>query len=476
MYTEGRNSSIDYFNFKLKFNLFEEVYSGIKTHLFSILKIDESEYTSFYNRQYDDCRRYTHNIVFKGCPNEEGNAKDKDCDNYYLIELSGDSCQYIRENNSSIKELIEFIKEINTMGLYVDREGQYFISKKTDIKDIEIQNKNLNNEYQLLTFLSAVVMRYDVCCDLVNSPFFNLEEIKDKINKHLYTSRFRTKKGDLLRHSHSIMEKYSMDWNFNEIDFHLKDNKVGYSVLWGSLPSIALNIYDKKAEVKFKEDYDLPFDEVLRIEIRFGSEKAEYNYLQMFNYLIKDDLDTYFALTLSNLLLFREPSLATKKGDYSNIRRNKVWSKWNKMLDYFIKKKDTSTKIKAKPKYPAKNPFLKTFNWLSRSAFRAIAKVLSLDTDNDFLTIFLRETLLDTFKKGDIDNQFNDELNIFGKDYNLKNLNLLQRWRLCKEKYLSLGGNENLFKMNREIYLRKFSKILPLDEEVSSYLEFDNRE
>ena len=452
VYQEGKYSRIDYFSFKVLFDLFDYQFSDLKIKLFQLLHVKENEYDNFNDGQFYDCRKYKFNITIKGSPNES--ASRSDGKNYYCIVLTGDSCEYIRECGTSFVEIIDYINYLNKLVLIND-SGNTKVVVYDDVSDLN----------KLIYFLGAEVSRYDVAIDLVNNEFFTLEQLKEKIINKQFVSRFRARLDILNRVNYQLNETLLKGWQGDEVDFNMKNNKKGFSALWGSKASLQLNIYDKLAEVYAKTKELLPTDEIIRFEVRFGTNKANYNYQEMFEYLKEDKIDKYIGCILIQILRFIDGSKAKLKRleKVSNLNRADTWKPYEDFINALCNDELDELKLGSKVKYPMSNDLNKNLDWLNSSVYNALMKVACLTDNDELMKIVLREAILKSFQKGRLNNDCNSCLNEFGKDYDLNSMTLLARWKLARSKYVALGGKPNDFKISYDLWKENFANQIPYE-------------
>ena len=452
IYTEGRFSRIDYFSFKVLFDLFDSQYLVLKTKLFHLLHINENEFDTFSEKQFFDCRKYKWNITIKGQPSES--ARRSDGRNYYCVVLTGDSCEYLRDCGTSFVEIIDYINYLNNLVLINDN-GKSVFCKYEEVDDFN----------KMISLIGAEVSRFDIAVDLVNNKFFTLDELKKKILNKYYVSRFKARLDVINRVNYQVQETLLKGWQSDEVDFNINATKKGFSAIWGSKASLQLNIYDKVAEIYAKTRELIPASEIIRFELRFGTNKANYNYQELYQYLVENKLDVYIGNLLFNTIRFLDISKEQYK-KYSqscNLDKAKTWKPYQEFIDYLRQGEYCDIKMGSKMKYPENNKLDKNLDWLSSSVYSALTKVACLTSNDELLKIVFREAILKSFQKGKINNDFNFTLNEFGKDYDLREMNLLERWNLAREKYISLGGNYTDFKMPYSVWESNFKNLVSKD-------------
>ena len=451
-YIEGNYSRIDYFSFKIIYDIFDISFNSYKAELFRLLHVNENEFDRFNDFQYTDCRKYKANITIRGCPTESASRADNR--NYYIIDLSGDSCEYIRESGTNMVDIIKFIEVVNNL-IYVKEDTTYRIINYDDCS-------NLNN---LICFINSEVSRFDVAVDLVNNKFFTLAELKEKIIGKFYQSRFRARLDNVNKMNCQVNETYLQGWANDEVDFHIKNTKKGFSAIWGSKTGLQLNIYDKLAEVYAKTKEYLPTDEIIRFELRFGTNKANFNYKNMYSYLVNDELDIYVGRVLLSVIRFIDCSKKTleKLLQQNSVKRAPTWKPYKDFINLLCSNRKDIIKLGSKIIYPDKNDLNKNLDWLNASVYNALTKVSCLTSDDELLKIVCREAILKSFQKGRINNEFNVCLNQFGCDYSIPQMTLFQRWCIARDKYCALGGAFDDFKMPYSIWEKKFKDQINFD-------------
>lgn len=370
------NICIDYF--KCTF-----LYSGHGKEFNEILllfKLDPYTYDEGRpNNSYDESRIYDISTIVLREPRKS--VQRKDCDDYFCVELKGESCREFESRGGDWKELF--------IGL-----SKYRI----DLNRIDIAIDDFNN-------------------------VIPLKELQDKLHSYSFTTRFR--KSPINNKSYD--ETIDLDVYFNDVpvdDFlddapRILDTKKGYSATFGNKQSVELQFYDKLAERKTK-GIDVNLSSWLRCEMRFNKEKAN----NLFNILLDSFRRDCFYNTcckiMYGLIDFKDTS--NKSTDeicllkkINNFNRLPSWSKWVNFLC------NVSDKIYVKGvnnQFVLETAFEKKTDWLTRSVSPSLLLCL-LNDEKKLFNEMLPNMFNDAIERDHVNNRLVAIINLERRKQNL---------------------------------------------------------
>lgn len=362
-------SIIDYF--KPSFNF--AINSEEASKLFVILKIEEDRFiqeTSLRDNMLEH-RVYDQSVHIYLNPSDK--AERAGVIDYFTVELSGQACREFELRGGSWLELLEFMV-------------------KTDSRLLQLH----------------------LAKDAMNGmlPF---EELKRKVEREEFISSFRrSRAGGSVAKSESSgstalrnEERYYYGLDYSDLrqaEYNDSVNivsKVGWSATFGRRESCQLQIYDKLVERATQANYKAPFKAWLRIEMRWGSDKADIVKPMLYDALRNDRLDELTSSLLFQLLDFKEipPNV-----DRSNYNKLPTWQPW---LDFLG---PDSEKIKISPLEGYQPSVQRSIDWISYGVARTLLKLYLIDEGRTMAEVINRG-IADKILQGKLDNRLLSEVN-----------------------------------------------------------------
>lgn len=399
-------SIIDYF--KPSFNF--SITSKEANRLFEILKIEEDRYiqeTSLRDNMLEH-RVYDQTVHIYLNPSDK--AKRAGVIDYFTVELSGQACREFELRGGSWLELLKFMVETDSRLL------QLHLAK-----------------------------------DAMNGmlPF---EELKRKVEREEFISSFRrSRAGGSVAKSESSgstvlrnEERYYYGVDYSDLrqaEYNDSVNivsKVGWSATFGRRESCQLQIYDKLVERATQANYKAPFKSWLRIEMRWGSDKADIVKSLLYDALLHDRLDELTSSLLFQLLDFKE---VPPNVDRSNYNKLATWQPW---LDFLGPE---SEKIKISPLEGYQPSVQRSINWINYGVCRSLLKLFLIDDGKTMFEVINRG-IADKILQGKLDNRLIAEVNNYlrfqevPEDKLLNHEETLSRMHYIFKNYLGIDFKE----------------------------------
>ena len=467
IYENSQFSFIDWFKFELVFPYKKSACSTLYNRLFSLLKLNVDEYDEVaFGNNFKINKRYLGNTIVSMDPIES--SKRRDGRDYLIVDMSAVSCRAFEERGGNWNELIQFLASFNDLRLCGN-----VILKNSELNDLPFAVDDVLP-------LICVMKRIDLAFDIADNPFFTLKKLKNKISSLSYICRFRALKNqdiECLKHkAHQEifnLSRKELDCLDNLYDegnerINVIDSKYGYSVIFGNKNNLQLNIYDKKAEVFKKTKEILPYNELIRFEMRFADNHAHTILLLLNNIDFYKQLDLFTSQKLYCIFKIKAKSyLSCSASERTNYRRITNWSPYIKMLK-------TLGDINLQDKYcllapknvPATDPFIKSINWIDNSVFDTLSKIATVDQSDSLIMEQISKSILKSFLKGYFNIDKLDQINKVRRLNQLPDLTLKGLLELAKQKYIEFGGDEYKFKLPYEDYLKFYSKFINFDNSL----------
>ena len=290
-------SVIDWFKFSI--NMPFDRNNGLIRELFKVLtlNIDEFEDDGMTN-QYGHKYNYGEYFVVLTDPKASSNiGRIGSGLNYFFVDMSGNACREFesrcRVYNSSWKKLHNFIFSL-----------PYHFT------------------------------RYDIAKDDLSS-IMNLTKLQHKIENREYTSGFRaTAKSIYVPIFPEDSEKFmgiDSPVIFRKLQPH---NQLSWSATFGTRQGVQLQFYDKLTERAFR-GIKVPYDQWIRVEMRFRDKKADLCFVQSMQALNNDDFDNYSSSLLLGLIDLKQSTINGKvrsRFDTLNADKYDRWDEWQNFI------------------------------------------------------------------------------------------------------------------------------------------------
>lgn len=362
-------SIIDYFKPSFNFSLNSEEAKG----LFKCLRIEEDRYIQ-ESRLRDNMlehRVYDQSVHIYLNPSDK--AERAGIIDYFTVELSGQACREFELRGGSWEELLEFM-----------------INCDSRLLQVHLAKDALNGML----------------------PF---DELKRKVECEEFISSFRrSRAGGSVAKSESSGSSalrneeryyYGLDYSdLRQAEYNDSVNivsKVGWSATFGRRESCQLQIYDKWVERATQANYKAPFNSWIRIEMRWGSDKADIVKPMLYDALRNDRLDELTSSLLFQLLDFKE---VPPNVDRSNYNKLPSWKPWLNFLG------PNAEKIKISPLEGYQPSVQRSIDWISYGVARTLLKLYLIDEGQTMYEV-LNRGIADKILQGKLDNRLIAEVN-----------------------------------------------------------------
>ncbi|MBO4541135.1 MAG: replication initiation factor domain-containing protein [Bacilli bacterium] len=268
-----------------------------------------------------------------------GRNKNKKKDETFIIDLSGQGC----------REFEGFIERDHRYDDFGEDPESYF-----DNLYFEGWSQFLHTAIEL----GGICTRIDIPTDEFGTlPF---EELKDKIENHIFTSSLKKLYTDK-------SSKYKGDDEFDTLPTHyIKGEKAGWTATLGTNSSYKIVIYDKIEETRVHHPHwTLNCSQWVRFEVRFFHEKAEECMRKLTKAYEKGPMEVHRFIigVLASLLDIKE-----KLVDKKHMNRVETWKPWEEFLA-------EGTEYIAHPPVKDHRTLKKNAMWLKDDAARALFRL-----------------------------------------------------------------------------------------------------
>ena len=291
-------------------------------------------------------------------------------------------------------------------------ETSLFELKGSACREFEAYGGSWLSLFELVFQYGGHCTRIDIAID-DQSGLITIDELKDKVMKHEYTTKTRNMILD------ENLPEEVMNQEFDEPQIRTSNNK-GFTATFGGRSNSQLCIYNKKAE-REAHGYIVTYSSWIRFECRYYHSTAQSAFLILFKVLKEDfingAIDLYPKACLSFLAHLIEFKESIKNYGCTNRYLESIWSKW----DLFCEKIEECV-----PHCSAKleQTLFDNYSWFYRTNKRILNRLFGSDPSR--FKSFISYCMKEGFREGKVTLNDIQVINNFRKKEGFEPISLTQ--------------------------------------------------